>query len=333
VVSNANQPDLPRGIATVATYLNEAGYSTGFVGKAHMGGNPHRWGFRECPVWLPEGASPHYDPKLRSDGEGRKTEGYITQIFADAAIEFLEKHKKDTWFLWFATTAPHTPYYNDPNHTYTKAEITSPPGWPKGEKLSGKDWVGYYSTISMLDEQVGRVLKKLDDLGLAENTFVFMAGDNGFMLGSHGYYKKEQWYEESTRVPALARWPGKIQPGTKVASPAVSVDFLPTVLDIAGVGKPKGLEGVSLLPALTGGKPARTMAYSEVQREPREGGGYWQMVRNERWKYVKFREGEEYLYDLAKDPSELKDLATSEKHAGVLTQMRQMFDKWIEATR
>src|SRR5205814_222026 len=298
-------------------YLNAAGYITGFVGKAHMGGDPRRWDFKECPLWLPGNASPHENPTLMVNGEERKVTGQITEIFSDTALQFLQKHRQDRWFLWFATTAPHGPYVRDPRHPYNASEMKPPPAWPPDEMFEQPDALAeFYSTVSMLDEQVGRVLQKLDELGLADNTLVFMSSDNGFMFGSHGYVGKALWFDESARMPALVRWPGKIKPGTKTASPLDSVDLLPTLLDVAGVHRelPKIYQGKSMLPALTGGKPLKKVAYSEVNSR-HLAGGYWQMARDERWKYVRFKSGEEYLYDMKEDTFELKNRVASLAHA------------------
>lgn len=331
------QSDFEPGTPTTATHLNEAGYVTGFVGKAHMGGDPRRWGFKEVPVWLPHGVSPHRDPTLMVGGVKRQVAGNITHIFADAAIRFLEAHREDRWFLWLATTAPHTPYFDDPKFRYEPSAIKPPPGWPKGEPFTGAPWTGYYATITMLDEQIGRVIKRLDELGLAPNTFVLVTADNGTMFGSHGHYGKQIWFEESVRVPALVRWPGRIPPGATVASPISSVDLLPTVFDLVSRQKPKRLEGVSMLPALTGGKPLRTVAFAGANRKAEDGGGYWRMVRTDRWKYVNLeyvtsRHKGERLYHLVNDPSESNDLAKSEKHAEVLQLMRRELSRWLEVT-
>jgi len=265
VLNNRAKPDLRDPSATVATLLKSAGYTTGFIGKAHMGGDPRTWGFHETPIWLPTGGSKHRNPVLMVDGAEKSVEGQITQIFADAAIRWLDRHKSDRWFLWLATTAPHTPYVHDPRHPYERAKIQPPPLWPKGKPLSDADWPGYYSTISMLDEQIGRVVAKLKDLGQLDRTLLVVMGDNGFMHGSHDHRAKSVWYEESARVPALARWPGKIKAGSVVSTPAVSVDLMATFAGVTGARVPEGREGLSLLPALTGKEPLRKVAYAEVQ--------------------------------------------------------------------
>jgi arylsulfatase A-like enzyme len=331
-MNNQSLPDIKPDTPTVATYLNAAGYLTGFVGKAHLGGDPRRWAFKECPVFFSGGTSPHEDPVLTVNGEMKTVPGQITELFADGAIQFLEKHKQDRWFLWFATTAPHTPYIMERH--YRARDIDPPPGWPANEPLDRPGRLaGFYVTVEMLDEQVGRVLQKLDELGLAKNTLVFMTSDNGIMFGSHGTRAKGTWFEGASRVPALARWPGKIRPGTKTAAPMDSVDFLSTVLDAAGVRTPlpKMYQSKSMLPALTGGKALRKVAYSELEIIPMFGGGYWEMARDQRWKYVISKTGEEHLYDLKNDPSENQDLANPE-HADVVREMREKLTAWEKAT-
>lgn len=324
-------------------------YVTGFIGKAHVPAkrDPATWGFEEAPLWLRAGYSEHQDPTLVADGVRTKVPGLVTKLFTDAALSWIEKHKSDRWFLWFATTAPHVPYIHDPEYPYAKADVPPPPMWPPGTPLSDHeretgynrrlfDWARYYSTISMLDAQVGRILAKLRDLGLLDSTLVFVAGDNGMMLDSHGYDEKWVWYEESARVPALARWPRRIKPGTVVPSPAVSVDLYPTLCEVAGVELPIKTEAASLLPALTGGEPRRRLAYAECKMEspPKEQAGrHWQMVRAERYKYARFLDtGEEQLHDLRDDPHELRNLAPDPAHAATLEEMRRLREAWLEKT-
>lgn len=335
VINNANMPDLPNGTLSIAQVLNRAGYVTGFVGKAHMGGDPRRWSFRETPIWLPAGASPHLDPLLMVDGKEKKVSGHITRIFADEALKFLDRHKSERWFLWLATTAPHTPYLKLPEFVYRQEDIKPPPGWPPAQPLNpNTDWTGYYSTVSMLDNEIGRVLDKLDALGLKDNTFVFLMGDNGFMMGSHRYPAKQVWFEESARMPALARWPGRIRPGTTTGALLDSVDVWPTLQEIGGTegDKATAREGVSMIPALTSGKDVREAAFSEVERAPRFGGGFWQMARDRRYKYVRFESGVEHLYDMENDRHEQKDLVTDMGSKEALEKMRATLAKWQKST-
>lgn len=342
VLNNLGPPssriDLVAGTPTVATYLNQAGYVTGFVGKAHLGGDPRRWDFQEAPTYVRGGTSPHQDPTLVVDGVSQRVNGLVTEILTDAALDFLDAHRRDSWFLWFATTAPHTPYLEHPDHPYSREAIEPPPGWPPSEPLSNEDWPAYYSTISHLDEQVGRVFARLDQLGLTRNTFVFVMSDNGSMLGSHGYEGKELWFEESARCSALVRWPGRIKPGTALAAPIMSTDAFATALDLAGVPQPLGLECRSMLPPLTLGRPVRRAAYSEAYRlRPTNAGnagyGHWQMITTESWKYVAFLgRPEEHLYHLGLDPFEQADLARRPEYAAILGKMRNAYAEWQAGT-
>jgi arylsulfatase A-like enzyme len=233
--------------------------------------------------------------------------------------------------------APHQPFTNDPDFVYKNSEIKAPPGWPKNQEIKPISWPKYYATVSMLDREIGRVLKKLDDLHLADKTFVFFASDNGFMFGSHGYHGKELWYEESIRVPALARWPAKIKPGTNVRALLSSVDFFPTILDLAHLKSQAGVEGVSMLPALVNDRLVRPAVFSELLPGDED---FWQMVRTDRWKYVEFEQGkkkkgipnQQLLYDLITDPSELTDLSNSPNHKDTINNMKEMLNSWRKAT-
>ncbi|MFN4181938.1 MAG: sulfatase [bacterium] len=366
VTNGRGRTTIPEGVKTVADYLNEAGYITGFVGKVHLDGGPNRWGFREAPVYLPGGGSRHQNPvlvvegnqrilpgKVRQNedaedeylsnpGEPQRVEGLITPIFIDAGIRFLERHKEDEkpFFLWIATTAPHTPYYNDPKFPYLRALIAPPPGFPD-PVLSAEDWEGYYSTISHLDNHLGRLFQKMKEFGMEENTVIIFSSDNGFMMGSHQRRGKAIWYEESVRVPWIIKWKGKIPAGSIISAPVSSVDFLPTVLEIAGIPVPLEYEGKSILHALgvTPG-PVREIVYSEVRgnikQTPGQRGFYgallWQMVRTQEFKYVRLSNGAEILYDLRKDPKEMTNVAGEKEYAGVMEQMRSRYQEWLQQT-
>jgi arylsulfatase A-like enzyme len=325
IIDNSTRP-LPADLTLLPTMFNDAGYSTGLVGKTHLDGKPLLWGFQEAPIFLPGGQSKYTDPTLTVNGVSKIVQGDITQIFTDGAIDFIERHQTQPWFLWLAYNAPHTPTVSYAQFPYTRQGILNnlPPGWPPALPLSTDGWTSYYSTISYLDDQIGRILARLDQLGLAQNTFIFVMSDNGLMKGSHGYFKKRLWFEESSRMPALARWPARINAGTVVKGLASSVDFVPTVLEVAGAANPGDLAGVSLLQALTGGASPRTHAYSEAQRSDADGGGYWDMVRrDDGWKLVRFRgSGKEHLYNLVTDPHELQDVIGRPENAALAAELR-----------
>lgn len=376
ITNGRGETTIPKGVKTLPQYLNDADYLTGFVGKWHIDGDPFLIGFKEAPVYLPKGGSKHFDPVLMVEG-GKKTlpgkgkkndegedeyhskpmqqrvEGLITPIFADGAIKFIEKHKGDRFFLWLATTSPHTPYYNDPRFPYRRENIGAPPGWVE-KNFSDENWEGYYSTISHMDFHLGRVLDKLRELRLDKNTVIIFTSDNGFMMGSHDLQGKAIWYEESVRVPWTIRWDGKIRPGTTIKTPIVSTDLLPTVLDMAGITIPKGYEGVSVLAALDLRKAdVRKIVYSEVQIDMGKPlkrlmqknmkdaarkmtiarrGMHWQMVKTDTAKYVWTENGTEMLYDLKKDPGEFNDVAGDKFYEKILSEMRSLHKTWLDKT-
>ncbi len=338
VMDNTERADFDDPVPpTVASVLREAGYRTLFVGKAHMGGDPKRWGFEEVPVLLPGGGAHFGAYELVYEEGARQVEGPATGHFVDETVRFLEEDEGERpWFLWLSTRAAHRPYITEyeraPDYGYEAGSITAPPGWPPDQALSDHDWAGYYATVTYLDEQIGRVLEALDARGGRDDTLVFFAGDNGSMYGSHGQARKEVWFDECARTPAILRWPGRVEPGTVVPSLVSSVDFLPTLREACGIAADATLEGNSFLAAVRGEGETRRLAYSELERREKFGGGYWQMIRDARYKYVRFDDGTEHLYDFELDASEVRDFAAEASHATSLERMRSELDAWRAKT-
>jgi arylsulfatase A-like enzyme len=340
---NHERPIVPKTVKlaptmrTIGHHLARAGYVTGFIGKPHLGGDPTVWGFQEIPAIIQDGrgAVKRVDPALLIDGRRQTVKGLVTEIFADAAIDFIERNQDRPWFLWFATSVPHVPYHMSEEYPYSEEDVRRypPPGWPPDQRMmvhpTFANWRAYYSMIEMLDAQIGRVLGRLDALGLYANTVVIFTSDNGVMHGSHGYLFKGLWFEESSRVPAIVRWPGRIEAGAVHSSLASSVDVLPTILDIAGLPAPEDLEGRTLLPLLMDGQPVRTYAYAQGSKRPGEGGGRWQMVARDQWKYVEFVDREErFLFDLDSDPHEGINLVDSAEHEQTARELRRALVEW-----
>src|SRR5688500_11527088 len=170
----------------------------------------------------------------------------------------------------------------------------------------------YMRVIAALDAQLGRVLKGLDDAGLAKNTVVVYSSDQGFCLGDHGLFDKRWMYEESLRTPFLVRWPAQIPAGSKSDAIGLNLDFAPTFLDAAGIPVPSEMQGRSLLPVLRGQTPAnwRTSMYYRYYHDPghhntRQHYG----VRTMTHKLIHFWTKNQWeLYDLVNDPKELHNL-------------------------
>ncbi len=232
---------------TIAAELREAGYVTGMFGKWHVGSaqkgspvNPSGRGFDE---WLIGLNFFDNDPYLSRMGVVEQIEGSGSAITIDATISFLDKHKDDDKPMfavaWFPS--PHSPHSE------------KPPADP--EMYAGQDGGPYFSEITVLDTQFGRLRRELRKLGIEKNTILWYCSDNGGLRkeSSGGRNKKGSIYEGGLRVPSLLEWPSHIAPGT-TAFPATTSDILPTVLSLAGVERtgPLALDGMDLTPVIEG---------------------------------------------------------------------------------
>ena len=189
----------------------------------------------------------------------------------------------------------------------------------------------YCETLLGVDESIGRILDYLDESGQAESTLILYMGDNGFCFGEHGLIDKRHMYEESMRVPFLARCPEILKPNTVITEMVQNIDIAPTILDAAGLEAPKNLDGESFLPILEGKATTwRDAALYEY---------YWERnfpqtptvhgVRTERYKYIHYHgiwDCDE-LYDLKNDPTEMNNLINSPAHREIVSELnKKMFD-------
>jgi len=185
----------------------------------------------------------------------------------------------------------------------------------------------YLACVQSVDDSVGRLLEYLDKNGLAENTLVIYTSDQGFFLGDHGLYDKRFMYEEALRMPFLARWQGKIKPGTQSDAIAINPDFAPTFLAAAGEAVPADMQGHSLLPLLKGASPKdwRTSMYYRYYDDP----GAHQTrvhygVRTDRYKLIHFWTKDQWeLYDLVEDPKELKNIYNDPAHRETVVKLKK----------
>jgi arylsulfatase A-like enzyme len=185
----------------------------------------------------------------------------------------------------------------------------------------------YLRCIASVDDNVGRVLDYLDESGLAKNTVVFYTSDQGFYLGDHGWFDKRFMYEESLRMPLVARYPEEIKPGSVSDDIVLNLDFAPTFLDYAGVPVPDDIQGESMHAVLRGKTPRswRTSMYYHYYEYPavhsvkRHYG-----VRTQRYKLIHFYNDidEWELYDLKKDPREMKNVLNDPAYANIVTELK-----------
>ncbi|MDP2337527.1 MAG: sulfatase [Bacteroidota bacterium] len=194
----------------------------------------------------------------------------------------------------------------------------------------------YLETLLGIDNSIGRVLAYLKENGLDKETLIIYAGDNGFSFGEHGLIDKRHAYEESMRIPLLARCPDLIKPDTKIKQMVLNIDIAPTILEIAGVKKPDQMQGNSFLPLMRGNSiPWRDRVFYEY---------YWEnafpqtptqfAVRTDRYKFIRSQGiwDIDQLYDLQQDPYEVNNLIRSPQHQEIAGQLNKELWDWLEKT-
>lgn len=342
VRGNANVPLRPEDL-TVAKVLSAAGYYTGLVGKWGLGnekttGVPQRQGFSEFIGYLDQTHAHDYytdhlwrfDPGTGYDDQNIILENqngnkglYIPDLFTTAALNFVRLRKPDQFngyrpfFLYLAYTIPHA-NNEEGRRSGNGMEVPSDApytneAWPQTEKNKA-------AMITRMDSDIGRLMERLKALKIDENTAVFFTSDNGphkeggadpKFLRSAGPFRgiKRDLYEGGIRVPMIVRWPSKIRAGQVSNLPCAFWDFLPTAAQMAGNALPGKVDGISVLPTLTG--QAQTNRHEFLYWEFHER-GFQQAVRMGQWKAVRPQaDAPLEIYDLAADPGEKTDVAAA----------------------
>ncbi len=353
-----NRTPLSESLPTYATILRSSGYSTGYVGKWHMGTQAERPGFDWYASFA--GQSTHFNATFLVNGKPEKSDEWTDDRSAAYAIRFLERERaKDKPFvLAVGFKAPHGP--TEPAKRWTDAfagEAARPvpnlglrPGFnthvaikaPKeaGDKVPVN--LNYFRCIAGVDENVGKILDALDRLKLAENTVVVYTSDNGYYLGEHSLGDKRSGYDESLRIPFLVRYPKSGLKGVTRDDLVLNIDLAPTFLDLAGVAAPKGMHGKSWKPLLAKDPPKGPFRASFFYEYFRETGGKKAAapsvggfntptmtgVRTATHKLLKYRDHPEWteLFDLAADPYETKNLSNDPRHAELRAKLEAEHD-------
>lgn len=316
---------------TVAEVMQRAGYRTAMFGKWGLGdagttGIPNLKGFDEFFGYHTQMQAHTYYPHQLWDNQresvippnfGVAHRKYSQDLFAQRALDFLERNQKNPFFLYLPFTSPHAnnELGRDTGNGMEVPDLNgyASKSWPAPEK-------GFAAMVSRLDSDVGRVLDKLRTLGLDQNTLVIFTSDNGphnegghqaRFFSSSGPLRgiKRDLYEGGIRVPFIARWPGQIQPNSTSEQVIAFWDFLPTAAALAGIQPPSGLDGVSFRSALFGKSlQERPILYWEFHE-----GGFNQAIRFGEWKAIRFgKDGPIELYRVTQDIGERNNLAASE---------------------
>lgn len=359
ILSNTHDP-IPEGERTIAACLNEADVRTSYVGKWHIGGAGNEW----VPPELRAGFTDFIGYQCYNDflydiwffdeeGNRRTSSEHRLTATTDIAIERLEKIKEEQFAMFISYQCPHDPVQPSPEFAemYKEREITFHPNFSELEKpLTTQDsawrdlgrWPAYltapddsltyarlyYALITQMDEQIGRLLDKLDEWGIADETMVVFTSDHGELLGSHGLKNKHIYYEESTRVPLIVRNPqGKR--GCTVKDHISTVDFLPTILDWCACPPSPMAEGNSVLPLTRGERWEKE--HNVVFTENMGGGKYqpYLMLVKDSMKLAIHRQTFEpiALFDLANDPYEMNNLVKAQERQAELKSLAEELEK------
>ena len=364
-----NNTAIPPGTRFFPELLQKAGYQTGFFGKWHMGaaGDDPQPGFNKWISFKGQGTYLPSKDGLNIDGKHVAQKGYITDELTDYALEWLSGIGRDQpYFLYLSHKAVHSEFIPAERHKglYAGKKFEPPktmpasgqyaqhrPMWVQNQRDS---WHGvdfpyhsdlniaeyyqrYAETLMGVDESLGRVLKALRDRGELDSTLVVYMGDNGFAFGEHGLIDKRTAYEESMRVPMLARCPELFGGGTVVNEMVSGLDIMPTVLETAGVRIPEGIDGRSMLSLLRGKSDEKWR--KELLYEY-----YWERnfpqtptihsLRTDRYKYIHYYGiwDIDELYDLQEDPLETNNLIGNPERQDTVKELNNRLFNLMEAS-
>ena len=328
---------LPVEEVSLARLLKNAGYVTGLVGKWHLGYadkfSPNRHGFDHAFYALGGGMDyfhhvedpPSYRPVLRLNNKAIERPGYFTDLVGDDACKFIAENKTKPFFLYVAFTTPHSPY-QAPHEKSAKPLPVDSPRWKQGTSPPEV----YAAMVERMDDVVGRLLQTLVDHGIAKNTIVIFTSDNGGTQSArptpfNGF--KGSTFEGGVRVPCIVRWPGKLPENKTTEQVGITMDWTRSLVRVAGGKTPeKGFDGIDILELLQKNEAPvpRTLFWRQ-----RRGERTWWGMRDASLKYVARRDGEkkvEFLFDLARDPSEKANLLAS--HPNDTARIRQLIAAW-----
>ncbi len=363
-----NNTPIPQGTVFFPSHLQKVGYKTGFFGKWHMGAETDepKPGFDQWVSFRGQGTYLPNPNGLNVNGKKVPQKGYITDELTDYALDWMRTlPKEQPYFLYLSHKAVHAEFEPAARHKgkYKDAKFVYPPTMQQSGEMAQhrpmwvqnqrNSWHGvdypYHSTLDIadyykryaetlmaVDESVGRVFDELKRRGELDSTLVVYMGDNGFAFGEHGLIDKRTAYEESMRVPLLARCPELFSGGRTVKEVVAGLDIMPTVLATAGAATPPGLDGLNWMPLAQGKQTEwrRELLYEYYWERNFPQTPTMHALRGDRYKFIRYQGiwDVDELYDLQEDPLESRNLIFSEKHAPIIKEMREHLFDILEKT-
>lgn len=340
------------GMEGFTDFLAASGYVCGLSGKWHLGDSARpQKGYTYWQAYA-FGGGDYYNYQWFEKGEIITCTDYISDHVTDKALDFLREREghPEPFLLSVHYTAPHSPWTRNQHpadvwHLYDDCPFESVPimaqhPWQSPSAPCGRTPAlrreylqGYFSAITAMDRGIARILDRLREMNVRDNTIVLFMGDNGMNMGHHGIWGKGNgtfplnMYDSSVKVPCIISWPGNTPQNTVATGMHSHYDIFPTMLDIAGVPNPVAahLPGTSFAPLLQGKadtSQGAVVVYDEY--------GPVRMVRTTDWKYVhRFPYGPHELYHIADDPDETSNLVEAPEYASKIAEMRGMLRSWF----
>ena len=316
---------------SLARLVKNAGYSTGLVGKWHLGyrddqspeahGFDYFFGFKAGFVDYYQHTSGTGDPDLWENGGLIEEEGYLTDMITQRAVRYINAHADEPFFLSIQYNAAHWPYQppDMPSTAVRNAAHLQP---HEADTSTRED---YIAMLERADQGIGEILDALDALGLAEDTLVIFTNDNGGEWLSRNaplFNRKWSVWEGGIRVPAIMRWPGVIPAGQVSGQVGITMDFSATILALSGTELPLNYqpEGIDLLPIVSGRSPV-------VERTLFWRSNLGVAVRSGEMKLVMTGPGSSFLYNVSEDPGERNDLTNGGQ--SIVRRLRALLDAWV----
>jgi arylsulfatase A-like enzyme len=349
-VTNNHTPH-PEGNLSVAALLRPAGYVSGYFGKWHHGNQSgKRPGFDTSASFVGQGK--YFDCPIEVDGVATPSKGFVDDVTTEYASNFIKANKDKPFLMILGFKTCHGPFTppprnekdyqgalarNVPNFGVPAIYAAAGPNGPKGKQTDAKEVptnLGMFRGINSVDDNVGKLLRLLDELKLAEDTVFVFSSDNGYYLGEHNLGDKRTAYEESLRIPMLLRYPRKVKAGRTDDRMVLNIDPAATFLDLAGQPVPAAMHGRSWKPLLEEQPSSWRDSYFYCYfHEKGFNAPLTTAVRTTDAKLIRYPGHEEWteVFDLKADPYELKNLAADPAYADLRKKLEAEYERQAKA--